>query len=142
MATLTVLMGLPASGKSTYAAKQRNVTVLTADTIRTDGERAIGAFQRVLHHLQNELNAGRDVLVDTCALTSRNRVAFLRIGLASGARCRLVAFRVYAERCRQRDRTRANPMPRAYDWGRAEQQLTAALASVRAEGWHHIELVK
>ena len=83
MARLTVLMGAPGSGKSTYAKKFANVVTTDGPRGRDPGDILHGAYKRV-----NELlAAGKDVVLDTTAANPNIRKAAVGIAQKHGAQC-------------------------------------------------------
>lgn len=113
MARLTVLMGAPGAGKSTYAAGARRGEIVSTEDARIDpragSEVMRGAYRR-MHEL---LAAGEDVVFDGCAATPGARKAALGIARRHGAQADLYVFDTSVEKCVQAQRERAHPVPEA-----------------------------
>jgi len=139
--TLTVLCGLPGSGKSTYAATL-GATVLSADAIRERGESAGVVFGWLYIRARRLLAAGRDVVADTCALDVADRAALLALGRAAGARVELVYMRVDAEVCRARDAARAEGQRYRGEWNRARVKHSLSYNAVYREGFDRVTVVR
>lgn len=141
MPTLTVLCGLPGSGKSTYAMTL-GVTVVTADSIRERGEAAGVAFGVLYTRVRRALASGRDVVADTCALDVAERATLLGIGRAAGARVELVYMRVDVEVCRQRDAARVEGQRYRGEWNRARVKHSLSYNAVYREGFDRVTVVR
>lgn len=87
MTTLTVMVGLPGSGKSTYAKKlaiESNATVYSTDAIRKEltgseenWDKDAEMNQYIRTSVKRDLLAGKDVIYDATNLSSKKRRAFL-----------------------------------------------------------------
>lgn len=77
MTTLTVCMGAPASGKSTWcAANAGDALVVTADAIRFGADPA-AVFTRMVQLAKGALSEGNDVIVDACSTRAVDRSPWL-----------------------------------------------------------------
>lgn len=84
---ITVMSGLPASGKSTYAkqlAQEINAVVLSSDAIRyelfgdeTDQKHNQKVFQELHRRTKEYLKSGRNAICDATNISSKRRRAFL-----------------------------------------------------------------
>lgn len=130
-------MGVPGSGKSTWAARQRRALVVTLDALRTDpAARTDEAFDDARVAVMRGLRRG-DVILDACSLTPRRRLAWLRLARDLSVRARLVIFATPQELCEARNAARGYPVAPA----RMDDYWAArALAEVAApgEGWDEI----
>lgn len=88
MTTLTVLMGISGSGKSTWAASQPEHTV-TIDAIRR-GADPTTTSEAARSHAIAKLKAGHDIIFDACHLLARRRRPWLPIAAQICADTRLV----------------------------------------------------
>jgi len=115
---IILLVGLPASGKSTYVEKLK-APVLSSDAIRglladDPAEQGInGRVFRVLRSMLRErLAIGRPVTyIDATHVTRRERRPYLRMGELYGARVEAVFFDVPLAVCLKRNRARARVVP-------------------------------
>ena len=115
---IVVLVGLPASGKSTYLERM-GVRGLSSDTIRVllaDDERdqtnQERVFQTVRYLLRQRLAIGRPVTyIDATNLRPEDRRPYLEIGQQFGCDVEAVYFDVPLAVCRERNAGRARVVP-------------------------------
>jgi predicted kinase len=115
---LVVLVGLPASGKSTWLA-QRGITPLSSDAMRvlladdvTDQTIHDLVFMSLRFLIRMRLRAGRPVTyVDATHLTPAERLPYLKIGRKCGCDVEAVFFDVPVEVCKERNRKRDRIVP-------------------------------
>jgi predicted kinase len=139
-----VLVGLPASGKSTWLSR-RGVTPLSSDAMRLllrDNENdqtihgTVFAVLRRLLRLRLELGAAESY-IDATNLTKRDRRQWIKIADLSGADCVAVYFDVPLAVCLERNAARQRVVP-----VEAMERLAKRLAPPElAEGFAAIEVV-
>jgi predicted kinase len=116
---IIVLVGLPGSGKSTYAERQ-GVTPLSSDLIRqlladdaTDQSIHARVFNCMRYLLRHRLAIGRPVTcVDATHLTPAERKPYIQIALWYGCDTEAIFFDVPLEICMERNRNRARVVPK------------------------------
>lgn len=122
--SLVVLIGPPASGKSSWAhANFRPEQIVGADDLRAIvGEHALDlgatddAFDLLDRIVALRLGRGLTTVVDTTGLDPTRRRAHLDRARASGVTAVAVRFTTSAAECRRRNRERSHPVPaRALD---------------------------
>ncbi len=116
---LIVLIGPPASGKSTWAADNvRADQIVSSDALRAvvgthelDLEASADVFDLVERIV--DLRSGRKLttVVDTTGLDGGRRAAYLEIGRRHGLAAVAVRFTTSAAECKRRNRERAHPVP-------------------------------
>ena len=123
MPVLTMLIGIPGSGKSTYCAnflKQFPQTVyLSSDAMRLKlfGNEEYQAsntevFDAMEAAAKQALREGKDVLLDATNLLARNRKNTLDFVKAiPGANAKAVVFKVPLKVCLERNRNRSRVVP-------------------------------
>ena len=116
--TVTLLSGLPASGKDTWVA--RNVddddAVISLDALREDHDLEHGGPQRAVVQLAQErlkvrLRAGKDAVWNATSLARDLRGGVIDLADAYKARVRIVRCEADVDVVAQRNRARAAPVP-------------------------------
>ncbi|MHB9023162.1 MAG: AAA family ATPase [Armatimonadota bacterium] len=125
---LLVLVGIPGSGKSSYASRLQarcpGVCVISPDALRQqlypgyeDGRVDVRhiddhrIFQRAYAALAEALHAGRDVLFDATSLTRARRGKLLRLGRRAGAIITARYFPISLAEAFRRNRLRPRQVP-------------------------------
>ena len=113
-----VLVGLPASGKSTWAARL-GVTAISSDELRrwlrddpTDQSIHGRVFRWMRDLLRERIELGMPLsVVDATNLTRKHRRAFVRIAQHTGCRCEAVFFDLPLDECLRRNQGRDRRVP-------------------------------
>lgn len=141
---MVVLVGLPGSGKSTWAERQ-GVTPLSSDAIRhlladdaTDQTIHRRVFLTMRFLLRQRLAIGRPVsYVDATSLTPAERAPYIAMARRAGCDAEAVFFDVPLEVCRERNRGRHRVVP-----DEALEAMAAKLVPPRLEeGFSKITIV-
>lgn len=115
---LIVLVGIPGSGKSTWAAKQglpvlssdETRRLLTGDATNQGVNRLV--FQTMRRMLESMLRSGtRQVIVDSTALTRKERRSWLRWAELHGCEIEAVYFDCPRAVCEERNAARDRVVP-------------------------------
>ena len=115
---LTLLVGLPGSGKSTYA-RERGLPVVSSDDLRqlllddaTDQSqnRRMFALLRQVVRTRIEIERPHTVL-DATNLSTRERRTWIKLAQLYGAEVQAIYFDTPVEICKQRNRKRARNVP-------------------------------
>ena len=144
MTKLYMMVGLPASGKSTYAkllAEEVDGLVVSSDGIRAEwyGSEEIQGdaskiFREVELRCKNALGAGRSVIMDATNMNARKRANFLKRMPECHKVC--VVMAVPFDVCVKRDEER----PRSVGPAVMEKMRRNFQMPYYNEGWDHIEV--
>ena len=118
--TVTILIGLPASGKSTVSKKIENtfVKVLSSDAIRAElyGDEATqgnpaDVFGLLYNRMDNLLSDGFSVIIDATNICKRERSEAIRIAKKHGARVEALVMDTPFAECVRRNDVRERKVP-------------------------------
>jgi predicted kinase len=140
MPRLTVLMGAPGAGKSTYA-KSTGAHVVTTDAGRA-GRQAPG---EILHNAYREINtalaAGKNVVFDTTGSNPAVRKAAATIAQKHGAQLAARVIDTPVASCLQAQSGRGHPVAAA-DVRRIHDAVRKQAAGLKGEGFRDVSVVK
>ena len=110
MKTITILCGLPRSGKSTWLKENKtNEVVVSADDIRflTYGQRFWADGEGLVWHIRGMmlkylLSQGVDVIIDETNLTAKSRANVITLAKVNGYKIKGVLFTTCRMLCKQR----------------------------------------
>lgn len=111
MATLYILLGLPGSGKSTYANKElatRGAQIICADDVRlAHGHRFYGPLESQIHGMLYTLTRahmlrGLDVVIDDCITRSAYVQRWARLAEDMGYQVRIIQLSLPKATCIER----------------------------------------
>lgn len=141
-----MLVGLPGSGKSTWAARQRQAVVLSSDAIRhlLSGDetnqnihRAVFATMRYLLRQRLALGPGVTIL-DATHVERKWRKPWLRLAAAQGVAIEAVYFDTPLEICLKQNQARPRQVP-----AEAIRAMAAKLEPpLRAEGFARVRTIR
>lgn len=140
---ITVLMGAPGAGKTTWVRQNAtNELVLSSEAVRIyRDELDVGAYmnQMRLKGLQ-AVKSGQSVIVDATNTITAHRAYWLKIAKANKVDNRLVAFNTGLDQLLAAQKLRAHPAPDTIvkDHYRRFQR---SLQMIKMEGWKDIKII-
>lgn len=142
---IVLLVGLPGSGKSTWAARQ-GYAVLSSDEIRyllsddaTNQTIHRRVFALLRHLVRQRLDLQRPVtFIDSTHVTPKDRRPYLRLADLHDADVEAVFFDVPVEVCLERNRGRARQVPEDAILDMARRFRPPSVE----EGFHRIRVVR
>jgi len=140
MAKLTVLMGAPGSGKSTYA-KGTGAHVVTTDGARERGLSAGDTLHNAYRQINAALAAGKNVVFDTTGSNPAVRKAAATIAQKHGAQLAARVIDAPIGACLQAQQGRAKPVAAA-DVRRIHDAVRKQAAGLQSEGFRDVRVVK
>lgn len=144
--TLIMMVGLAASGKSTYAnhlAEDIGATVFSSDALREEMFGDINyqgnnqkLFQELHKRIKNCLKSGKNAIYDATNLNSKRRKAFLNELTKIPCEKKCVIMATPFEQCLENNRNRERHVPEDAMWRMYKSFQTPAMF----EGWDDIEI--
>ena len=138
--SLVVLVGPPASGKSTWASENfRPEQVVSADVLRgivgehqLDLSASDDAFELLDRIVEARLGRGLTTVIDTTGLDEGRRRSYLATARTAGVTAVVIRFVTSAAECKRRNRERQHPVPvKAID----QMVKKARAVDLDGEGW-------
>ena len=151
MVTLTVLMGPPGAGKTTWMQANPGSpgrVLCSTERLRTNQamqskQAAIVAYLATLRRRAEQgLRAGHDVLVDGCNTRRGDRTGWLRIARECSARTHLVVFDTPLPELLRVQIERGDKGVPEYKVRQYHQEYLRALPAIPREGWARVTHVR
>ena len=142
---LIVLVGLPGSGKSTWAERQ-GVSILSSDAVRAlltgdAGDQTANrlVFPTLRQMLATRMNAGAEAtILDATSLTAKERRAWVRAAEALGCEAEAVFFNTPLAVCKARNAARSRVVPEEV----MDRFAARLVPPSRAEGFTKVTVVQ
>jgi predicted kinase len=143
MQTLTVLMGAPGAGKSTWLKSNNtgNEHIASNELVRVNREIDIAAYtNQVRINGFKALEAGKDVIVDATNTITQHRLYWLKVAKAKGVKTRLIVFNTNINALLNAQVNRQFPTPRNVVITH-HKNMTMAKQLIKNESWDEIVMV-
>lgn len=146
MATLTLMVGVSGSGKSTIAKKlalASGAKIVSTDAIRGEfGDETRQdlngfVFQIARNRVQWTLSLGEDVIVDATNVDVKSRKEFVKIGKANGAKIVAAVVAVPVSTAKARNNRRFRVVPDHV----IDKQARRLVEPTKAEGFDEVMLL-
>jgi alkanesulfonate monooxygenase SsuD/methylene tetrahydromethanopterin reductase-like flavin-dependent oxidoreductase (luciferase family)/predicted kinase len=146
---LVVLVGAPASGKSTWAARRyRAAEVVSSDALRGiagsgphDLDASVDAFALLEQIVDARVGRGLTTVVDTLGLDQERRLRWLDLARTAGVPAVAVVFPVEATEARRRNAARDVPVPAPALAGQLKR-VTGIIEELTGEGWDQVVAIQ
>ncbi len=142
---ISVLIGFPASGKSTYTERLLDAVTISSDKIREEmyGNEAIqgnpkDVFALVNARAEQAVKDGRDVIIDATNLSVWSRKSYVEIAKKHNISIEAIVFDTPIDVCKARNKIRDRQVPDSvYD-----KMVPRFQMPTRREGFEKITVVK
>ena len=140
---ITVLMGIPGSGKSTWV--QNNKTgfehVFNTEAVRINRELDITTFMNLQRHKAIlAVESGKDLIADGTHTIKTHRQVWLNLADRLGLDTKLVVFNTQLDICMEVQKQREFPAPMKVVRDH-HHRLQLAKLQIKREGWGSIDVI-
>lgn len=144
---LTILIGAPGSGKSTYASKTKdnNTVVLSSDGIRKilygseeDQTHNSEVFNTLYECMTNACDEKFDIIFDATNVTKKSRARAIKIAKLFDYKIKAVVFDISYAGCCERNSKRERKVPEKV----IRKFITSFQFPTEEEGFDEIEVIK
>ena len=143
MQTLTVLMGAPGAGKSTWLKSNNtgNEHIASNELVRLNRDIDVAAYtNQVRINGFKALEAGKDVIVDATNTITQHRLYWLKVAKAKGVKTRLIVFNTNINALLNAQVNRQFPTPRNVVISH-HKNMGVANQLIKNESWDEIVMV-
>jgi predicted kinase len=137
MPKLTVLMGAPGAGKSTYASRMGTVVTNDRDMRQSPGAVLHDSYRRI----NDLLAAGKDVVFDTTGANPAVRRAALSIAQKHGATTALTVLDTPLQTCLDAQRGRPRKVD-AREVERLHREIERQIPGLKTEGFNSVRVTR
>jgi predicted kinase len=140
---LTVLMGAPGAGKTTWAkANAPDAYVASSELVRTRRDLDVAQVMEFMRRAgRQQLAAGHDVIADATSTYPAHRRYWLAVAREAGAQAHLVAFDTALPLLVAAQRTRQHPAP-LHVVRKHAALMRVALKVAPLEGWDDYQVIR
>lgn len=137
---LTVLMGAPAAGKTTWLKRNMDGSeyIATSEMVRIDREMDVAAYMNAMRiQGAKALSSGRDVIVDATNTITAHRLFWLNQSRKHGHKAKLIVFDTDLSLLLNGQKIRIHPAPRDVVI-KHHRNMKSAMQLIKSEGWDEI----
>ena len=136
---LTLTMGIPGAGKTTWARAQAGVRHLATDPLRTNRSIYRVAYIAQLRRAAYAyLRAGDSVVIEACSVKAQDRAAWLRLAARAGASTRLAVVSVDLPTALARNARRGPTGVPPHIVAQYAAVMARNLTRLESEGWGEV----
>jgi predicted kinase len=140
---ITVLMGIPGAGKSTWVRNNKTgfEHVFNTEAIRINRELDMAAFMNLQRHKAIlAVESGKDLIADGTHTIKAHRQVWLNLAERLGIETKLVVFNTQLHICMEVQKEREFPAPMKVVRDH-HHRLQLAKLQIKREGWGSIEII-
>jgi len=140
---ITVLMGAPGAGKSTWVAANKTGLehIYNTEAVRVNRDLDVGRYMFVLRQKAvTAVEAGQDLIADGTHTIRTHRTVWLNLAKRLSLPTKLIVFNTSYETCLQVQMQRQHPAP-AKIVREHHGRMRRAMGEIKIEDWGHIEII-
>jgi predicted kinase len=140
---ITVLMGAPGAGKSTWVRNNKtgNEHIYNIDVIRANKDMDVNAYTR---HMRTKaimaVESGHDLIADACHVMKTHRLLWLALADRLGIETRLLVFDTRRDLLLEAQQNREFPVKNSVVIEQ-HRKLQVSKTEIKREGWGTIEVI-
>jgi len=142
---ITVLMGAPGAGKSTWVRNNASgfEHIYNTEAVRINRDLDVGRYLYIARlKAIAALEAGQDVIADGTHTIANHRLVWLRAAERLGIDTQLIVFDTHWQICLDVQKGREYPAPRSVVVTHCRNLKIQVRSSIGREGWGSIETIK
>jgi predicted kinase len=140
---ITVLMGAPGAGKSTWVAANKTGLeyIYNTEAVRVNRDLDVGRYMYVLRQKAvAAVESGQDLIADGTHTIRTHRTVWLNLAKRLSLPTKLIVFNTSYETCLQVQMQRQHPAP-ANVVRDHHGRMRRAMHEIKSENWGHIEII-
>ena len=141
---ITVLMGAPGAGKSTWVTKNKSgfEYIYNTEAVRINRELDIRAFMQLQRiKAVKAAEEGKHIIADGTHTIATHRRFWLNLADRLSMETQLIVFNTQLQTCLDVQKTREFPAPRKVVVDHHLRMQKSALFQIKREGWGAIEVI-
>jgi predicted kinase len=141
---ITVLMGAPGAGKSTWVRNNASgfEHIYNTEAVRINRDLDVGRYLYIARlKAISALENGKDVIADGTHTIANHRLVWLRVAERLGIDTQLIVFDTHWQICLDVQKTREYPAPRSVVVNHCRNLKIQVRSAIGREGWGSIETI-